>query len=216
MTGERIRVGLSQVGHRYSESARADREVTGWPVTGTTTTSRRRKRSLFKGPPPPPPPPAAAITAAASSSIDTKEEKALIAAGTIPLTDAMKEVLKTEPKDKFLQQDVGLKDNDDVLDYLQEVINKISEVEEFMKDFENSKGSGKIKFYNKYFKISALFKFNNITKIKQTAWNMFLDTNENLKTDFENEPEPVKEVKKVDVEKLQKSSEKAKGKSYRC
>jgi hypothetical protein len=64
-----------------------------------------------------------------------------------------------------------------------------------MKDFENSKGSGKTKFYKKQLKISALFKFNNITKIKQTAWNMFLDTNEKLKTDFENEPEPVKEVR---------------------
>ncbi len=34
VTGERIRVGLSRVCHLYSESARADREVTGWPVTG--------------------------------------------------------------------------------------------------------------------------------------------------------------------------------------
>jgi hypothetical protein len=43
--------------------------------------------------------------------------------------------------------------------------------------------------------------------------NIFLGTNENLKTDFENEPEPVKAFKKVDEEKLQKLAEKAKGKA---
>jgi hypothetical protein len=74
---------------------------------------------------PPPPLPKPTIAAAASSSIDTKEEEeASIAAGAMPLTDAMKEVLKTEPKDKYVVAGwfVGLNDNDDVLDYLQEVI----------------------------------------------------------------------------------------------
>jgi hypothetical protein len=124
----------------------------------------------------------------------------------------MKEVLKTEPKDKFVAAGwtVGLKENDDVLDYLQDVINKISEDNDFMKDFENSRGSGKIKFYKKYLQISALFKYNYVSKIKQTAWDMFLDTNDKLKEGFKDEPEPVKEIKKVDEEKLNKLAEKAK------
>jgi len=124
----------------------------------------------------------------------------------------MKEVLKTEPKDKFVAAGwtVGLKENDDVLDYLQDVVNKISEDNDFMKDFEKSKGSGKIKFYKKYLEISALFKYNYVSKIKQTAWDMFLDTNDKLKEGFKDEPEPVKEIKKVDEEKLNKLAEKAK------
>ena len=103
------------------------------------------------GPPPPPPPAAASEKSkTTTSSVLTKEdEKALISAGAIPLTDAMKEVLKAEPTNKFMVPGwtVGLKENDDVLDYLQDVINKISEDNDFMKDFENSRGSGKIKFY---------------------------------------------------------------------
>ena len=73
----------------------------------------------------------------------------------------MKEVLKTEPKDKFVAAGwtVGLKENDDVLDYLQDVINKISEDNDFMKDFENSRGSGKIKFYKNIYKYQH---FSNI------------------------------------------------------
>jgi hypothetical protein len=166
------------------------------------------------GPPPPPPPPAASEKSkTTTSSVLTKEdEKALISAGAIPLTDAMKEVLKAEPTNKFMVPGwtVGLKENDDVLDYLQDVINKISEDNDFMKDFEKSKGSGKIKFYKKYLEISALFKYNYVSKIKQTAWDMFLDTNDKLKEGFKDEPEPVKEIKKVDEEKLNKLAEKAK------
>jgi hypothetical protein len=125
----------------------------------------------------------------------------------------MEEVLKTEPKDKYLQQDVGLKDNDDVLDYLQEVINKISDDEEFMKDLRKSNGSGKINFFKKYLQTSTPFRYNYIIKIKRTAWNMFLDTNENLKTDFETEPEPVKEVKKANVENAKSYQKKQKEKA---
>ena len=62
-------------------------------------------------------------------------------------------------------------ENDDVLDYLQDVINKISEDDDFMKDLEKSKGSGKIKFYKKYLQVSALFKYNNVNKIKKEAWH---------------------------------------------
>ena len=165
------------------------------------------------GPPPPPPPPPAEKSKTTISSVLTKEEEqALISAGAIPLTDAMKEVLKTEPKDKFVAAGwtVGLKENDDVLDYLQDVINKISEDDDFMKDFENSRGSGKIKFYRKYLETSALFKYNYVSKIKQTAWDMFLETNDKLKEEFKDEPEPVKEVKKLDEEKLNKLAEGAK------
>ena len=39
---------------------------------------------------------------------------------------------------------------------------------------------------------------------------MFLDTNDKLKEGFKDEPEPLKEVKKVDEEKLNKLAEKAK------
>jgi hypothetical protein len=105
---------------------------------------------------------------------------------------------------------IGLAENDDVLDYLQDVIIKISEDEEFMNDLEKSKGSGKIKFYKKYLEISALFKYNNVTKIKKTAWDMFLETNEKLQPEFKNEPEPIKEVKEIDAETLKKKSEMAK------
>ena len=166
-----------------------------------------------KGPPPPPPPPAAEKPKPTTSSVVTKEdEKALMAAGAIPLTEAIKDVLKTEPKDKFVAAGwtVGLKENDDVLDYLQDVINTMSEDTDFMKDFETSRGSGKIKFYKKYLEISALFKYNYVSKIKQTAWDMFLDTNDKIKEEFKDEPEPVKEVKQVDEEKLNKLSERAK------
>ena len=103
-----------------------------------------------------------------------------------------------------------LKENDDVLDYLQDVINTMSEDTDFMKDFETSRGSGKIKFYKKYLEISALFKYNYVSKIKQTAWDMFLDTNDKIKEEFKDEPEPVKEVKQVDEEKLNKLAERAK------
>ena len=98
-----------------------------------------------KGPPPPPP---AAATATAAKPIVPIDEKALIAAGAIPLNDSMEEVLKTDPSDPLYRAgwSLGLAENDDVLDYLQDVINKISEDEEFMNDLENSKGSGKIKF----------------------------------------------------------------------
>jgi hypothetical protein len=91
---------------------------------------------------------------------------------------------------------LGLAENDDVLDYLQDVIIKISEDDEFMNDLEKSKGSGKIKFYRKYLDISALFKYNNVIKIKKTAWDMFLETNEKLQPEFKNEPEPIKKSKK--------------------
>ena len=168
-----------------------------------------------KAPPPPPPPPLPPAAAVAAASVDPKEEeKALIAAGAIPLTDAMKAVLKTEPDNKInvAGWSVGLKDNDDVLDYLQEVIDKISEDEDFMKEFEKLKGSGKTTFYKKYLELSAFFKYNYISKIKQKAWDIFLDTNDKLQADFKDEPEPVKEVKKVDEEKLKKLAEKAKGK----
>jgi hypothetical protein len=117
--------------------------------------------------------------------------------------------VKNAGQKKYIMS-VGLKENDDVLDYLQDVINKISEDNDFMKDFENSRGSGKIKFYKKYLQISALFKYNYVSKIKQTAWDMFLDTNDKLKEGFKDEPEPVKEIKKVDEEKLNKLAEKAK------
>jgi hypothetical protein len=39
---------------------------------------------------------------------------------------------------------------------------------------------------------------------------MFLDTNDKIKEEFKDEPEPVKEVKQVDEEKLNKLSERAK------
>ena len=39
---------------------------------------------------------------------------------------------------------------------------------------------------------------------------MFLDTNDKLKEGFKDEPEPVKEIKKVDEEKLNKLAEEAK------
>ncbi len=122
----------------------------------------------------------------------------------------MKEVLQNEPTNMSVGGwSISLKDNDDVLDYLQEVINKIGDNEDFMTDFKNSKGSGKLKFYKKYIEISAPFKFNEVSKIRQKAWEMFLDTNEKLKADFKDEPEPVKEVK-VDKEKLKKLAETAK------
>ena len=39
---------------------------------------------------------------------------------------------------------------------------------------------------------------------------MFLETNDKLKEEFKDEPEPVKEIKKVDEEKLNKLAERAK------
>jgi hypothetical protein len=164
------------------------------------------------GPPPPPPPPGAAAAAPAAKLIAPIDEKALIAAGAIPLNDDMKKVLEKEPSDPMYRAgwSIGLAENDDVLDYLQDVIIKISEDEEFMNDLEKSKGSGKIKFYKKYLEISALFKYNNVTKIKKTAWDMFLETNEKLQPEFKNEPEPIKEVKEIDAETLKKKSEMAK------
>ena len=165
------------------------------------------------GPPPPPPPPgAAAATAPAAKLIVPIDEKALIAAGAIPLNDSMKKVLETEPSNLMYRAgwSLGLAENDDVLDYLQDVIIKISEDEEFMNDLEKSKGSGKIKFYKKYLEISALFKYNSVVKIKKTAWDMFLETNEKLQPEFKNEPEPIKEVKEIDAETLKKKSEMAK------
>ena len=79
-----------------------------------------------------------------------------------------------------------------------------------MNDLEKSKGSGKIKFYKKYLEISALFKYNNVTKIKKTAWDMFLEENEKLQPEFKNEPEPIKEVKEIDAETLKKKIRKGK------
>ncbi len=84
------------------------------------------------------------------------------------------------------------------MDYLQDAINKISEDDDFMKDFEKSKGSGKIKFCKKYLEITALFtvfKYNFVSKIKQTALDNSIDTNDKLKEGFKDEPEPVKEKK---------------------
>jgi len=164
------------------------------------------------GPPTPPPPPGAAAAAPAAKLIAPIDEKALIAAGAIPLNDGMKKVLETEPSNLMYRAgwSLGLAENDDVLDYLQDVIIKISEDEEFMNDLEKSKGSGKIKFYKKYLEISALFKYNNVIKIKKTAWDMFLDTNETLQPEFKSEPEPIKEVKQIDDETLKKKSEMAK------
>ncbi len=60
-----------------------------------------------------------------------------------------------------------------------------------MKEFEKLKGSGK-NLYKQFFEISALFKYNHLSKIKQRAWDIFLDTNDKFQQDFKNEPEPVK------------------------
>ena len=68
----------------------------------------------------------------------------------------------------------------------------------------------KIKFYKNYLEISALFKYNNVVKIKKTAWDMFLDTNEKLQPEFKSEPEPIKEVKEIDAKTLAEKSETAK------
>ena len=143
-----------------------------------------------------------------------EEEEILIKDGAIPLTVEVKKILDEGPPGKepsaVAGWVIGLKENEDVLDYLQDVIVKIGEDDEFMEDFKISKGSGKIKFYKKYLKVSALFKHNNVTKIKQTAWDMFLDSYEELKEGFKDEPEPVKAVKQVDKETLEKMASKAK------
>jgi hypothetical protein len=166
-----------------------------------------------KGPPPPPPPPKP-IEKPKTASSAKEDEKKLIEDGALPLSKEMKDVMKSEPTKPVAVAGwtVGLIENDDVLDYLQDVINKISEDEDFMKDLEKSRGSGRTKFYKKYLQVSALFKHNNVNKIRQQAWKMFLETNDKLKADFEGEPEPVKDIKKVDEEKLAKLAEMASAK----
>jgi hypothetical protein len=60
----------------------------------------------------------------------------------------MNKLLDDEPKDEKIKAGriIGLVDHDSLLDYLQDVVNKIGENETFMGDFVSSKGSGKIKF----------------------------------------------------------------------
>ncbi len=77
-----------------------------------------------------------------------------------------------------------------------------------MEDLAKSKGSGKIKFYKKYLEQSDRFKYNNVTKIKMHAWTMFINTYDQLKEDFKDELEPIKEVK-IDPAKLTETKRKA-------